>query len=302
MQTHEKEPLNLSEESPASSPASLWDAARSDRSRLEGAAEPHWLVYELLAAASVCVFAAPPGSYKWWLAWDIARHVANGSEWCGLTTHQSRVLYLDLDNPETVSRERVRMWPAAPAAVAYLGNWGDDRDRGLAHLERMPPVREQRAASRSGIAAVDDFYWNLSSAPLWELARRYRPLIIFDSLIRFHTESENDNRGMELVMACFRRLTEAGATCLVLHHQHQGEPRPRGAGEIEAAADTVFMVHRSGRHATLNGRKWRHVEEKSYTVEWTTAGFRQSKPPPESAPHRGRRKKAAASKDQGVLF
>jgi RecA-family ATPase len=48
------------------------------------------------------------GSEKSTITLSMANAIAQGREWCGLSTKQSHVLYLDRENPVAITRERLR--------------------------------------------------------------------------------------------------------------------------------------------------------------------------------------------------
>ncbi len=78
-----------------------------------------------------------------------------------------------------------------------------------------------------------------------KLAKRYQPVMIFESLIRFHSLDENEATAMRGVSQFFRGLCNLGATVIVLHHQGkssvEGRRSPfRGSSEIEAGCDIAY--------------------------------------------------------------
>lgn len=74
-------------------------------------------------------------------------------------------------------------------------------------------------------------------------AAQHQPLIVFDSLVRFHAADENSASEMRNVMAHLRRLADVGATVLVLHHRSKTEANKyRGSSDILAAVDMVYAL------------------------------------------------------------
>ena len=91
----------------------------------------------------------------------------------------------------------------------------------------------------------------IGDARLLQIARRWTPLIIFDSLIRFHDGDENSATEMAPVMAELRALAHPGATVVVLHHRAKNEAsRYRGSSDILGGVDLAFAVSRD-RDASL---------------------------------------------------
>ncbi len=73
---------------------------------------------------------------------------------------------------------------------------------------------------------------------------RQEPVLIVDSMIRFHTADENSATQMAPVMADLRQLATAGATVVVLHH-HKSKSETssyRGSSDIVAGADVAFAL------------------------------------------------------------
>ena len=206
-----------------------------------------WMVEGILPRASVTLLAGEPGSYKTWLALALLRGVASGGNFLGCKCAQANVLYLDRENPLAVMRERL--------AVLGIDSLVDSRIWG-GWLADAPPC-------------IGDFR-------ILEMARERRPLIIFDSLIRFHAAAdENSATEMSMVMADLRALANAGATVVVLHHKPKSEgSHYRGSSDIAGGVDTAWSVSRDRGAGLLRLEcfKSRFVEEFSMTLRPELAG------------------------------
>jgi hypothetical protein len=104
---------------------------------------------------------------------------------------------------------------------------------------------------------------------LLQIARERKPLIIFDSLIRFHSCDENSATEMAQVMQDLRALANAGATVIVLHHRAKSETsRYRGSSDIAGGVDVAFSVSRDRQAGIvkLECFKSRFSEEFSVTL------------------------------------
>lgn len=67
-----------------------------------------WLVEGLLPVGAVALLSAEPGSYKSYMAVEIAVSIANGRKAMGLfPTKHGRALYIDFDGGENITRRRV---------------------------------------------------------------------------------------------------------------------------------------------------------------------------------------------------
>lgn len=199
-----------------------------------------WVVEGIIPRASVTLLAGEPGSYKSWLALALLRSVVAGGKFLERDCAASTVLYLDRENPFAMVRERLAM-----LGVESLGStrmWGG-------WLPDAPPA--------------------IGDVRLLEMARERRPLIIFDSLIRFHSAEENSATEMDEVMQNLRAMANVGATVLVLHHKPKAEgAHYRGSSDIAGGVDTAFSVSRDRQAGILKLEcfKSRFVEEFSITL------------------------------------
>jgi hypothetical protein len=205
------------------------------------------LVEGILPRGSVTLLAGEPGSYKTWLALALLRGVAAGGKFLGRKCAQASVLYLDRENPLAVMRERLAVLGidslAAPPAGADSRVWGG-------WLGDAPPA--------------------IGDVRLLEITRARRPLIVFDSLIRFHAAAdENSATAMAAVMADLRTLANAGATVVALHHKPKSEgSHYRGSSDIAGGVDTAWAVSRDRDPGLLRLEcfKSRYAEEFSLTL------------------------------------
>jgi len=202
--------------------------------------QTEWLVDGIIPGASVTLIAGEPGSYKSWLALSLLRAVSTQGGFLARECRPVDALYLDRENPLAVVRERLAILGVESLAGSRIwGGW----------LHDAPPA--------------------IGDARLLEMARERRPLLVFDSLIRFHGADENSASEMAQVMHDLRMLANAGATVVALHHRAKSETsRYRGSSDIAAGVDTAFSVSR-GRQAglvTLECFKSRFVEEFSITL------------------------------------
>jgi hypothetical protein len=204
------------------------------------APKTEWIVEGLIPRASVTLLAGEPGSYKSWLALTLLRSVMTGGKFLERECAALTALYLDRENPLTVVRDRLAM-----LGIESLGStkiWGG-------WLPDAPPTIGDRR--------------------LLEMARERRPLIIFDSLIRFHSADENSATEMAEVMQNLRALANAGATVVAQHHKPKAEgSHYRGSSDIAGGVDTAFSVSRDRQAGILKFEcfKSRFVEEFSMTL------------------------------------
>ena len=179
--------------------------------------ETGWIVHGLIPARGITIIAGEAGCGKTWLALTLARAMAFGDDFLGRRTQKNKALYLDRENPLNLIRDRLRV---------LFGGESEFRPWGLWCSEEPPMIGDPR---------------------LLEFARK-GPVLIIDSMIRFHSADENSATHMAPVMASLRELTTVGASVVVLHHKPKSETSSyRGSSDIVAGADAAFaLVKRDG--------------------------------------------------------
>jgi archaellum biogenesis ATPase FlaH len=192
------------------------------------------------------------------------------------------VLYLDRENPLSVVRERMAMLGITSLGVG--SHVTEERNvvipsppRRARDLLRPPQV--ETSTTHSHPEARYWGGWLHDSAPgigdfrLLQAARERHPLIIFDSLIRFHSADENSATEMAAAMQDLRALANAGATVILLHHRAKSETsRYRGSSDIAGGVDLAISVSRdrSAGIIKLDCFKSRFSEEFSMTLRRTS--------------------------------
>jgi hypothetical protein len=199
-----------------------------------------WAVDGLIPAGAVTLIAGSFGSYKTWLAQKMALAVSSGSVFLGRTCRAMDVLYLDAENPQAVVSERLKLLGAEPREnFRVWGGW----------LPEPPPI--------------------LGDGRLRAIAQDHKPLIIFDSFIRFHKGDENSATDIAVAMSCLRELANLGATPVVLHHTPKTDSSLyRGSSDIPGGGDVAFSVRRQSETdlLTLKCFKTRFTKEFSLTL------------------------------------
>ena len=184
---------------------SVWDI----EARIE------WLIADMIPLKGITLISGPSGTGKSWLSCAVGGAVAHGRAFLGQTVQQRQVLYLDRENPlEIVKRNLVDLGIGRTDGLAVWGGWHED-----------------------GPPGPDD-------PGLIQVAGQHQPLIIFDSLVRFHTGDEQSAKETSAFMKLFRHLANRGATILLLHHTGKslGSKQYRGSSDIEAAVDMAYTL------------------------------------------------------------
>ena len=175
-----------------------------------------YLISDLFPRASLCLLTGAPGVGKSFLALRLASCVALGGDFLGCSCERTPVLYLDKENPLALVQWRLGVIAAGSVPGLHIwGNWLADEP---------PAIRDSR---------------------LPKIAKK-RPLIVFDSLVRFHAADENSASEMRAVMALLRKLADLGATVLILHHRSKAEGNKyRGSSDILAAVDLAYSLEQT---------------------------------------------------------
>lgn len=181
-----------------------------------------WSIKHILPADSIGVMFGAPGTFKSFIALDMALHIAHGLPWLGKKTKQGPVIYIAAEGGTGLMR-RVRAWHQA------------------------------RRMSWAGIA----FYvipaavmLSTKSASVVDAAQR---IGVVPALVVVDTKSQTDEGEENSSTDTARYFRELGTwfralwacAVLVIHHSgHSATERPRGSSAIVGNVDFMFGVFR----------------------------------------------------------
>lgn len=206
-----------------------------------------WLVDGLIPLEGITVLSSLPGSYKTWLILHIIMHVATGTEIFGeFETTKCNVLVIDEENSARLIQERIR-------------SLSDDTDLPISFMFDSDFSVEKGHVDKLIERCIRD---NIK-------------LVTIDSLIRIHSSKENDANEMSRVFKELKKITSAGITLLITHHNRKpgagsygGSQEMRGSSDILAAIDCHLALSRNGRMLKFAQTKVRFREEaKPFEVE-----------------------------------
>lgn len=188
----------------------------------EAAAALTWLVKRVVPADSVGMLFGGSGTFKSFIALDLALHVAHGLPWMGRKTNKGPVLYIAAEGGAGLW-SRIHAW---------------HKRRGLKWQEANMVVVP---------VAVD------LSADAWRVvdaaqAVGVQPaLVIVDTLSQTFVGEENAAGEISAYLRELGlrfRLLWSCAVMVVHHSGHQATERPRGSSALRANVDWMFGVHR----------------------------------------------------------
>ena len=200
-----------------------------------------WLVKHVVPAESIGMLFGGSGTFKSFIAIDLALHVAHGLPWMGRRTDKGPVLYI--------------------AAEGGAGLW----NRIDAWHRARPNLKWQDAELYVVPAAID------LTADAWRVVDAAQAvgatptMVVVDTLSQTYAGEENSANEMAAYLRelglRFRQLWQC-AVMLIHHSGHQATERPRGSSAIRGNVDWMFGVHRDEREmlATLTCQKQKDGE------------------------------------------
>ena len=183
------------------------------------AAEPEWIIGDLLPVMGLAQLAGHPGAGKSTLAMQLAACISGGVKFLHWHVPKPRrVLYLQADNPITMVRslvdEAIKRVPESQWGV-FIANFTE-------------PVRIDTEGGFEHIAQLCDIY---------------KPeVVIFDTIRDFHASNEIDPNAVASVIESLKKLrSRCGVSILFIHHVAKNVGYKRAA--IEAHLGSMRWVH-----------------------------------------------------------
>ncbi len=188
----------------------------------EQASNVKWLVKHVVPAESIGLMFGGSGTFKSFIAIDLALHIAHGLPWLGKKTKRGTVLIVAAEGGSGLwkrvvawHRERRLQWAGAPVYV-------------------VPQALDLGVDSSRVISAAE--------------ALGIRPeLVIVDTLSQTFSGEENsagEVSGYLRELSHWFRETWQAAVVVIHHTGHQATERPRGSSALRANVDFMFGVFR----------------------------------------------------------
>lgn len=199
--------------------------------QLEEIQPPEPLIEGLLFEDSLAAIYGQPGSYKSFIALDMALSVVTGEKWHGHHVNRGPALYVAAEGVSGM-RSRVRAWR-------------EDRS-----LWQLPEDFKILGAPPMLLEAGD-------LAEMVEIVDEMNPaLIVIDTLARTVVgQDENTTETMGRLIEAGAQLQRAtGACVLFVHHDTKAGGTLRGSSALDGGLDTEIFVKRNGSFVTLKNR------------------------------------------------
>jgi hypothetical protein len=241
--------------------------------------QPTFLVESVLLQDSLAALIGRYGSYKSFIALDLALSVATGLPWLGHHVSQGPVFYVTAEGHHGV-RQRTKAWVKARGYQVTSNFWCV-----------LDPVQ---FLDDNGVTAFVETIQELAPQPA---------LIVVDTVAKCMVGGdENSARDMGHFLHSVDRVRRAtGATMLVVHHTNAGGAS-RGSTALPAGIDTEVVAEVSNMRVRLRCTKQKdaspfpeiHLATREVHLEGTGAGATslvlERIPPPPSASASGTRR------------
>ena len=210
-----------------------WDRLQEEAAKSR---DTEWIVPNVIARQAIHYFAGPPSSGKSWMAADLVRAAECGGQWMSLAPCvKSKVLYVNEEMG--VGEYNHRFHLLYPEACRGLHSYVNE------NMKVTDPDDLQDIVDSVIDLKID--------------------IVIIDTFVRVHNLDENSNSEMSKLYQHFKKITDAGAALVVLHHARKGatgslgHESMRGAVEIAAQAETVLSIENKFGHYTVKTVKQR---------------------------------------------
>jgi len=192
---------------------------------------PSWLIDGIIPKGGVVGLYGPPGTYKTFIAMDMALSVASGTPWQGHDTKKGFVGYIAAEGGTGITI-RIAAWHQARSIAEHRTDIGW-------LTEPLPIYAESDDLSE----VIRRMAVDLERTPV---------LIVIDTLARCFDGDENQQEDMGRFIGGVDRLRkEFGATVLVVHHTRLDGQRERGNTAFRGAADTMLAVGVGEKHGDI---------------------------------------------------
>lgn len=183
-----------------------WETIRSMEIKVE------WVVDRLIPKQSITLLFGKGGIGKTWVILDVARCVASGTPYLGLTTIKTPVVFVDFENPLAVLNTRTQKLGDGEGVLFWRAN----------NDQMKAPKLDKKDY---------ELYKQLPAGAV----------LIFDTLRASQDRDENKSDEMGLIMGRLKELRDMGFTIILLHHTAKNSDRiAKGSTAIVDLADHIL--------------------------------------------------------------
>jgi hypothetical protein len=202
---------------------------------------PEWLVENVLPAGGLIGLYGEPGSFKSFIAIDIAMSIATGLSWHGAEVRKGHVIYVAAEGGTGISKR----------AAAWLQHRRiRPENANISWVIESMAVNPDSEQMETLLTRVSD---EMDVAP---------ELIIVDTLARCFDGDENTQEDMGRFVAGVDRMRrEFDSTVMVVHHTRLGGDRERGNTAFRGAADTMIVIQRNESDVDVVCNKQKDAQE-----------------------------------------
>jgi hypothetical protein len=208
-----------------------------------------WLVPGVIPDRATVLMYGPTGSYKSFLALDLALGIATGRKTFGQEPEQGCVFYGALEGAPDIKRARRPAWRLA---------------RGVTN---KTPFYVMPAPRVHSLQEMEDFAEQIQLT----LKDRECKLVVLDTASKMMVGSDATKDVPRLVAFCEGLVMRFGCSVVVVHHTGRDATKgPRDSSAYEADFDSVIRVTSPTRHvvtAHIEKHKWADAPEQPFTFQ-----------------------------------
>lgn len=196
-----------------------------------------WLLEGFLSENTTSVIFGAPGSYKSFVAVDIALHIASGESWRGLNTEKGKVVYIAGEGNFGI-KKRVKVW------LDY----------------HKKEIDIPFYLSHSGHNLFDKRVVSDQIQALKEIHSEEDPikLIVIDTLAKNFHGDENKSSDMNRFVNHVDGMIREAFNChvMIIHHTGKGNSSsPRGSNVLDGGVDCTYLVEHEEDIVTISNAK-----------------------------------------------
>jgi hypothetical protein len=203
---------------------------KSDSDLYKESIEPKWLIEDYIEEQTTTLFFGDRGSWKSFIALDMALCIALGYRWCDRRTQHGPVIYIAGEGGPGL-KKRVRAWRL---------------DRRVKFKPEMPffysyvPIKIDAGNTAVKVIEYAKAICGINRRPF---------LLVLDTLAKSMVGDESRAIDANKYIQCADQIKyQLGCSILIVHHSgHTNKTRAKGSVNFEAGVDAPFLVTRGSK-------------------------------------------------------